>query len=181
MKKIAVLLFDGVEELEALAPVDILRRAGAQVVCVAVGESLTVRGRSAVDITCDALFSSVKDADFDAAVLAGGPGTDNMLSNPQVVEFFARHNKNGALVAAICAAPVVLRAAGALDGRKCTAHTSRVSQLQNCDSSSAVVRDANVITSRGAGTAVEFALAITEYIFGAQKAKDVATSICFMR
>ena len=181
MIKTLVLLFSGFEEIEALAPVDLLRRAGAQVVTAAVGPSLSVRGRSGVEIKADVLFDEVKTSDFDAAVLPGGPGTDALLSNSDVIEFFSRHNKNGKLVAGICAAPVVLKAAGALKDKKCTAHTSRVSELENCTETEPVVRDANLITSRGAGTALEFGLALVEYFFCHEKAKKVACSICFMK
>ena len=180
MKKVVVLLFDGVEELEAIAPVDILRRAGADVVAAAVSDRLSVVGRSGVEIKCDALFADVQNASFDAAVLAGGPGTDKMLADARVVQFFARHNAEGKIVAAICAAPVVLKAAGVLRGKRCTAHTSRVAQMENCDCSAAVVRDGNAITSRGAGTAVEFALEIVSALFSEKASKDVARAICFM-
>lgn len=180
MKKAVVLLFDGVEELEAVAPIDILRRAGADVTVAAVADRPTIMGRSALEIKCDALFADVQNASFDAAVLAGGPGTDKMLADPRVVQFFARHNAEGKTVAAICAAPVVLKAAGVLRGRRCTAHTSRVAELENCDASAAVVRDGNVITSRGAGTAVEFALEIVSALFSEKTSKDVARAICFM-
>lgn len=180
MKKAVVLLFDGVEELEAVAPIDILMRAGADVTVAAVADRPTVTGRSALEIKCDALFADVQNASFDAAVLAGGPGTDKMLADPRVVQFFARHNAEGKTVAAICAAPVVLKAAGVLRGRRCTAHTSRVAELENCDASAAVVRDGNVITSRGAGTAVEFALEIVSALFSEKTSKDVARAICFM-
>ncbi len=180
MKKAVVLLFDGVEELEAVAPIDILRRAGADVAVAAVAGTLSITGRSGLEIKCDAPFADVQNASFDVAVLAGGPGTDKVLADARVVRFFARHNAEGKIVAAICAAPVVLKAAGALEGRRCTAHTSRVAELENCDVSAAVVRDGNVITSRGAGTAVEFALEIVSAVFSEKTSKDVARAICFM-
>ena len=181
MKNVAVLVFDGVEELEAAAPIDLLRRAGANVCVVSVSGGKEIVGRSRIKIVCDAVLGEVKDADFDAVALAGGPGTNSVAENPAAVEFIKRHFERGALVAAICAAPVVLKKAGALEGKKCTAHFSRAAELENCDETAAVVADGNVITSRGAGTAVEFGLKIAEYLFSEKIAKDVAYSICFVR
>lgn len=174
-------MFNNVEELEAIAPVDILRRAGANVVVCAVGESLSIKGRSNIEIKCDALFNDVKDKFFDAVVVSGGAGVNDIVKNSDLLNFIAKHNQQKAILGAICAAPVVLKEAGVLNGKECTAHTSRVSELENCNISKAVVCDENIITSRGAGTAIEFALALTEKIFSKEIAKEVASSICFMR
>ena len=138
-------------------------------------------GRSRIKIACDAVLADVQGQDFDAVVLAGGPGTNDVLKNGDALEFISRHCKAGAIVAAICAAPVVLKAVGALDGKRCTAHFSRAAELENCDETAPAVSDGNVITSRGAGTAVEFGLEIVKKLFSEKVAKDVAYSICFVR
>ena len=179
MKNAVVLMFENVEELEAIAPIDILKRAGANVKIASLEDSLKVKGRSSVSLFCDCLLCDIKNEDFDIVVIPGGPGTNNVVANVQVAEFLQRHNQKGACIAAICAAPVVLKNAGILDGKKCTAHTSRIQELENCLSNESVVCDRNIITSRGAGTAIEFALKIVEKNFSAKTLKEVATSICF--
>ncbi len=179
MKNVIVLMFDNVEELEAIAPIDLLRRAGANVKTASLENSKIVKGRSSIAIECDTLFADEKQNNFDIVVVAGGPGTNNVARNKNVLNFIARHNEQGANISAICAAPVVLKASGVLDGKKCTAHTSRVNELENCLPDESVVCDANIITSRGAGTAIEFALAIIEKNFSKEVLEEVSTSICY--
>ncbi len=179
MKKAIVLMFDNVEELEAIAPIDILRRAGADVITASLENSKNVKGRSAIKIECDSLFADEQQNNFDIVVVAGGPGTNNVIKNTDVLKFVARHNNQKACIGAICAAPVVLKAAGILDDKKCTAHTSRVNELENCLENESVVVDDNIITSRGAGTAIEFALALVEKNFSKEIFKEVSTSICY--
>lgn len=99
MKRALVILFDKVEEIEALAPVDILRRARVDVTTAAVGESKTVYGRSGVPIEADELFSKAKAEDFDAVVLAGGPGTFDIIDDPELLDFLKSSNEKGALCA----------------------------------------------------------------------------------
>ncbi|MBO5255075.1 MAG: DJ-1/PfpI family protein [Opitutales bacterium] len=181
MKKVIFLMFDNVEELEAIAPIDYLKRANADVCLASLCSDVKVRGRSGIEITCDSLFANEKDKDFDMVVVPGGPGTNAVLKNEAVLEFIDRQYKKGSIIGAICAAPVVLKTAGILDGKKCTAHTSRRSELDNCSYSDAVVVDENVITSQGAGTAIEFALSLVEKLFSREIAKEVAVSTCYMR
>ena len=159
MKKALVLLFDKFEEIEAIAPIDIMRRAGVDVLTASLESGLCVVGRSGITVEADAFFKDVCRRNFDIVVLPGGPGVHN---------------------AAICAAPVVLDTAGVLAGTMCTAHACVAESLGNCDQSKRVVFDKNVITSRGAGTAVEFALKIVEILSGEKTSKDVAKSIHFI-
>ncbi len=181
MKKVIVLMFNNVEELEAIAPIDFLKRANADVCLASLSDNLQIVGRSNIAISCDSLFENQKNNDFDMVVLPGGPGTNDVLNNKSVVDFIAKQYQKGAIVGAICAAPVVLKASGILNGKRCTAHTSRLSELENVSTSEAVVVDGNVITSQGAGTAVEFALALVEKLFSTKCVKDVEKSTCFMR
>ncbi len=181
MKKVIVLMFDNVEELEAIAPIDFLIRAKADVCLASLTDNLQVVGRSGIAITCNSLFVDKKDESFDMVVVPGGPGTNWVASNSDVLEFVKRQYENGAIVGAICAAPVVLKEAGILNGKRCTAHTSRLSELENCTRSEAVVVDGNVATSQGAGTAIEFGLTLVEKLFSTECAKEVEKSICFMR
>ena len=121
MKKAAVLLFDKFEEIEGITPVDILRRAGVDVKTLSIEPTKTVVGRSAIEVKCDALFDDAKSDIFDAVVISGGPGTDRLLGREDVLEFVKRHNAEGKICAAICAAPVVLKAAGYLSTECATA------------------------------------------------------------
>ena len=181
MKTAAVVIFDGFEEVEAIAPVDILRRAGVGVKLAAVGGSLDVCGRSSITVRADALFSEIAESEFDAVVLAGGPGVRAAASDARLIEFFSRHFRAGQITAAICAAPGALSRAGVFSGVRITAHPSAVSEISNADvdARADVVRDGNLITSRGAGTAMAFALEIASALEGAQKALEVSSSICY--
>lgn len=181
MKKVALIIFDRFEEIEAITPIDILRRAGADVKVLTLGSTLNVRGRSSIEIKADALFSDCMDEVFDAIVLSGGPGTYDVADNISLLNFLKKHNSLGKLVCAICAAPIVLKNAGLLDGKTCTGHTSvmdRLGEHANCES---VVSDSMLITSRGAGTALTFALKIVEELFGKEKALEIAESICLSK
>ncbi|PWM28586.1 MAG: DJ-1 family protein [Verrucomicrobia bacterium] len=181
MKTAAVVIFEGFEEVEAVAPVDILRRAGVCVKLVAVGDRLQVCGRSSITVCADALFSEIAESEFDAAVLVGGPGVRAAASDARLIEFFARHFRAGKITAAICAAPGALCRAGVFSGARVTAHPSAMPEISNADidERADVVRDGNAVTSRGAGTAMAFALEIASALEGAQKALEVSSSICY--
>lgn len=179
MKRALVILFDKVEEIEALAPVDILRRARVDVTTAAVGESKTVYGRSGVPIEADELFSKAKAEDFDAVVLAGGPGTFDIIDDPELLDFLKSSNGKGRVMCAICAAPAVFDRAGIIGARKCASHPSVAELLPTRQPDLATVCDGNLITSQGAGTAVEFALSIVSDLLGGEKSAEIAKSICF--
>ncbi len=178
MKTATVVIFDNFEEIEAVAPIDILRRAGIGVTVAAAGASVSVVGRSGIRLTADKLLSEIEGENFDAAIISGGPGVHALANDPKLIAFVRRHFSERKLVCAICAAPVVLNNAGILNGKSVTAHQSVISILKDADTRADVVRDGNVITSRGAGTAVAFALEIVSALEGAQKAVDIAASIC---
>lgn len=180
MKKALVLLFDKFEEIEAIAPIDIMRRAGVDVLTASLESGLRVVGRSGITVEADAFFKDVCRRNFDIVVLPGGPGVHNLKGCEPVLEVLKKQAESGGLLAAICAAPVVLDTAGVLAGTMCTAHACVAESLGNCDQSKRVVFDKNVITSRGAGTAVEFALKIVEILSGEKTSKDVAKSIHFI-
>lgn len=186
MKKALVILFDKVEELEAIAPVDILRRARVDVTTAALGDSLEIIGRSGIAIDADEPFAEACKKNFDAVILPGGPGVYDILDmHPDDIApmrgLFERHLNGGEIVAAICAAPMVLAEMEILKGKKCTAHQSVADKIENADVSKNVVRDGCVITSRGAGTAVEFGLEILAALEGGNVADEIAKSICFSK
>lgn len=179
MKKVLVILFDNTDEIEALAPADILRRAGADVLTAAAGNSRRIVGRSGIPIEADSLLADVAAERFDAAVLPGGPGVFAALSDARLAGLLKRLDGEGALMCAICAAPAALGRAGIIGGRRCASHPSVAGELPSRDAAASTVRDGKLITSQGAGTAVEFALEIVSALFGGGRAAEVAGSICF--
>ncbi|MEI6437287.1 MAG: DJ-1 family glyoxalase III [Candidatus Omnitrophota bacterium] len=178
-KKVLVILADGFEEVEAIAPIDILRRAGLEVVVAGLSgrEQISARG---LRVTCDALLSDVRDqtASFDACILpGGGKGAENLAASRVVGDVVVSMHKAGKLIAAICASPaVVLAPLGILEGRKATCYPGTQKFLgagveyreEN------VVKDGNILTSRGPGTALVFGLAVLESLCGPASRDKIA-------
>lgn len=175
MKRVAVLLATGFEEVEAITPIDFLRRAGVEVVVTGIGSSV-VQGANSVRIQTDTTIENLK-GDLDGIVIPGGmPGSSNVAESKEASALIKRLNRDGKLVAAICAAPaVVLSPLGILDGKKATCYPG----MDQGFSASVifddhrVVADGNIITSKGPGTAGEFALALVQYLEGSEKAKQI--------
>lgn len=174
MAKVAVLLADGFEEVEAMAIVDVLRRAEIEVVIAALREGLVVSARK-VKIEPDALVDTVNADDFDMIVLPGGqPGSDNLNADSRVKNLIQDFNKKGKLTGAICAAPYVLANAGILKGKKATAYPGFQQKMGDIVyEEKSVVSDGTVLTSRGPGTALCFALAIVEKLAGSDRAAQI--------
>jgi 4-methyl-5(b-hydroxyethyl)-thiazole monophosphate biosynthesis len=177
-RTVLVLIFNGVEELEAVGPVDLLRRAGAEVTVASAGAETRVTGRSVLNLEADCPLEAVLAQQFDLVVLPGGPGVRHLRASPEVLRLLRMQVEAERLVGAICAAPVVLQEAGVLEGRRCTGHPSIAADLPRLDEHSPVVRDGPVITSRGAGTAILFGLALVEALFDGEMAASLARSIC---
>lgn len=173
-----VLLFDGVEELEAIAPVDCLRRAGVETTLASTGPSTRITGRNGIQLVADCLLGDCGEECHDLILIPGGPGHASLLENPLVIDLLKSHHASGKLVGSICAGPVVLQRAGILEGKQFTSFPATEDILPGRDPDQAVVRDGNVITSQGAGTALQFALALVEALCGAQVQGEVAASIC---
>ena len=179
MPTVLVILPQGVEELEAVAPIDLLRRAGCTVTVAALGEKRSVTGRSHLVLTADVLLADLPaDAPaHDCLLLPGGPGVALLRASPLVRALVASHHAAGALLAAICAAPAVLHDAGLLTGRRYTAHASMADELPAILGKERVVRDGRLLTSRGAGTAIDFGLALVEALVSPKKSAEIAASI----
>jgi protein deglycase len=175
--RILILVFDGVEEIEAVTPVDILRRAGAGVCMAAVGAGVEVTGRSGIRFAADRLLSGVVVEDFDVLVIPGGPGVAALRKEGRAAELAKEFAARGRWVAAICAAPLVLADAGLLAGRPHTAHSSTHAELGTPRPCERIVRDGKILTSRGAGTAMAFSLELVRILFGEEKASSIARSI----
>jgi len=173
MKKVLVVLAPGFEEIEALVPVDILRRAGAEVTVAGTAPG-PIAGRSRISVVPDTTLDRAGEG-FDMLVLPGGaPGTENLGKDERVCAVVKKMAEEGKLIAAICAAPTVLSALGVSRGRTVTSHPSvRARLLNEKISDERVVVDANLMTSQGPGTAMEFAFSLVEKLFGKEKAIEV--------
>jgi protein deglycase len=172
-----VILADGFEEIEAVTPIDVLRRAGAEVTVAAVGDGIHVSGRSGITFHADTTLAAVEGSRFDCVVLPGGPGVGRLRGDARVSAIVKRQHSEGGWIAAICAAPVVLKDAGILDGRRFTAHFSVAGELPGVLLDERVVVDGRLVTSRGAGTALDFGLSLVERLVSREKALSVAQSI----
>lgn len=177
MPSVLAILAEGFEEVEAIAPVDLLRRAGAEVTLAALGEGIHVTSRNGVTLHADTTLAAVESRDFDCVFLPGGPGTKHLRADPRVRTLVLRQHAAGRWLAAICAAPTVLHDAGLLAGRRYTAHFSVAAELPGILAEERTVSDGFILTSRGAGTAIDFGLLLVEKLFSADKAREIASSI----
>lgn len=169
MTRVLVPLAPGFEELEAITIVDLLRRAEIDVVTAALGAN-PVTGNHSIAVRADALLDDVLRDTFDMVVLPGGmPGARHLREDPRVLDCLRRHAAAGRRTAAICAAPSVLAAAGLLDGRAATSFPGFLDDAgpDVRRSEAPVVVDGTVVTSRGPGTAMDFALALIAELRGA--------------
>jgi 4-methyl-5(b-hydroxyethyl)-thiazole monophosphate biosynthesis len=176
-RKVLCLLAPGFEEIETITPVDLLRRAGAEVVIASLTGELLVTGRCSVSVQADVALSEVAEDEFDLLMLPGGPGVKALRADGRPAQLAKAFARAGKPVAAICAAPTVLADAGLLAGRKFTAHFSVHDELPAALGHERVVEDGNLITSRGAGTALDFGLALVRQLFGSAKADEIAKAI----
>jgi 4-methyl-5(b-hydroxyethyl)-thiazole monophosphate biosynthesis len=176
-RKVLCLLAPGFEEIETIAPVDLLRRAGAEVVMASATNEKTVIGRCQIAVQADALLSDVQTQDFDLLLIPGGPGVKVLRADGRPAALAKTYAQRGKPVAAICAAPTVLADAGILTGKRFTAHFSVHGELPSALAEERVVVDGQVITSRGAGTAIEFGLALVRHLFGETRAQEISRAI----
>lgn len=181
MKKIAVFFGSGYEEIEALTVVDLCRRAGIDTQMVSVTESLLVTGSHNITVTMDSMYDDVTFNELDMIVLPGGmPGTLNLEAHTALMERVDEFNKAGRFIAAICAAPSILGHRGILEGKKACSYPGFEKHLNGADVVfDSVVRDGHVITSRGMGCAIDFALEIISALCGEDEAKQKAESIIY--
>ncbi len=165
MSKIGIFMADGCEEIEGLTVVDVIRRAKMEIVTISITGKREVTGSHNVTFLADALASEVDYEELDGIVLPGGmPGTLHLGADETVNRVIREFAAAGKLVCAICAAPSVLGAAGILEGKKATCHPGFEEKLTGAvTGEEEVVVDGNIITSRGMGTAIPFALAIVRY------------------
>ena len=178
MKKILIPLADGFEEIETVTLIDVLRRAGLDVIAAGLSAK-ELKGAHGVRLVPDRALDAVKDQSFDMVILPGGqPGVDNLRKDGRVLEVLKRMKSEGKLIGAICAAPMVLRDAGLISGVKLTSYPSVESELSgSCYETESVVVDGKIITSRGPGTALEFSLKIVELLLEKKKSDELSQAL----
>lgn len=181
MKRLAVFFGEGFEEIEALTVVDICRRCGVEVDMVSVTDGRQVKGSHGIVISVDKTFSDADFGEYDMLVLPGGmPGTKNLEAHGGLMAQVDAFYEKGKYVAAICAAPSVLGHRGILKGRSACCYPGFESHLEGAHvTENSVEVSENVITSRGMGTAIDFALAIAGVLCGEDKAQEIAKSIVY--
>lgn len=178
MSTALVIIVDGVEELEAIAPVDLLRRADVEVTVASAGNSKTVTGRNGIQLGADRLLQELDGQSFDLVVVPGGPGHTALLEHDGLLDRLRAQDTRNGWIASICAGPLVLKKAGLLDGRRYTSFPGTAALLPGRDPVSPVVVDGKLITSQGAGTALLFGLALVEALCGKAVRAEIAASIC---
>lgn len=176
MPSVLIPLAEGFEELEAVAIIDVLRRAGVEVTVAGLKDG-PLKGSRGTVITPDTTLEAVMGRDFDMIVLPGGmPGVKHLKDDPRVLALLERFRRQDRYTAAICAAPSILAGAGMLAGRQVTSNPKFKDQVALAGVTyreDPVVVDGRLITSRGAGTAVPFALALVEILLGKARRKEV--------
>lgn len=181
MSKVYLFLADGFEPVEALAPVDVMRRAGINVVTVSIMGRTTVEAAHGVKVVADALFEECSFSDADALVLPGGSvGTDNLSACAPLRASIASANAEGKIIAAICAAPMVFGRMGILAGRRATCYPGCESELAGAKyTAAAVEQDDNIITACGPAASFEFGFSIIENICGGEAVAIIREQMCF--
>jgi 4-methyl-5(b-hydroxyethyl)-thiazole monophosphate biosynthesis len=178
MKKALVLLADGFEEIEAVSVMDILRRAGVEVSSAFVNAE-TVMGAHGIKLKADISLSEAARNEYDALILpGGGPGSETLASNDEVLKLVRLYHGKGKLTAAICAAPMVFARAGVADGHTVTSFPGFEHLFADYKTDPVVV-SGNLVTSRGPGTAVPFALKLTEILEGNSVCEKIKEDIIF--
>jgi len=166
--KVLIPLAQGCEELEAVTLIDLLRRADITVITASLTEQRQIKASRGVQLVADLALEDIMFDDFDMVVLPGGqPGTDHLNDDPRIHAILKRLVQADKAIAAICAAPLVLANAGLLEGKSATSYPGvlKADEWPNISlKNDAVVIDGKVLTSKGPGTAIDFALAIIEYL-----------------
>lgn len=178
-KKVLVPMGNGFEETEAVAMIDVMRRAGLEVTIAAVGDECTLTGANGIVLVADATLAQVEDGSFDFIALPGGhENALSLSSDPRIQAMLKAHAASGKPLGAICAAPTALHAAGLIQGAY-TCYPGYEGQIDPAHlvTDQQVVINGNIITSRGPGTALCFALAIVRLLVGEETAKQLQTGM----
>jgi 4-methyl-5(b-hydroxyethyl)-thiazole monophosphate biosynthesis len=181
MDRAYLFLADGFEEIEALTSVDVLRRAGLDVVMVSVTGGEIVTGAHDIPVLCDKDFDNCDFRDAALLLLPGGmPGAETLSNHGGLQKLLKRAVDEGKLIAAICAAPMALGKLGLLKGKRATCYPGFESYLEGAEcTAEAVVKDGAIITGRGPGVSIPFALKVVETLLGKAKAEELSRGMCF--
>jgi 4-methyl-5(b-hydroxyethyl)-thiazole monophosphate biosynthesis len=181
VKQVCVFLADGFEEIEGLTVVDLLRRAGVEVTTVSITESKTIHGAHGIDVQADKMFDEVEYLGQDMLVLPGGmPGTIHLGEHKGLEELLRKFDTDKKYIAAICAAPSVFGKYGFLKGKRATSYPGFEKELAGAEYvTERVVKAEHVITSRGMGTAIDFALELISVLLGKEKSEEIGKAIIY--
>lgn len=181
MSRAYVFLAEGFEEIEGLTVVDLLRRAGIETEMISIMEKREVTGAHGITVVADSLFDAHSYEEGELLVLPGGmPGTTNLAAHEGLCGLLKKYFAEGKKLAAICAAPSVPGRLGLLKGKDAVCYPGFEAQLEGAHvKRTSVAVDGNVTTSRGMGTAIEFALSLIEQLLGAKKAEEIREGILY--
>ncbi len=183
-KEVYVFLAEGFEEIEAITTIDLLRRAGLTTITVAIGDSLEVQGANHIPVIADIPLASVNYDNAQALVLPGGlPGVTNLNASEGLKDLLKKAYEDKKVLGAICAAPMVYGQLGFLQGREATCYPNFEEHLKGykpvAENQGVAIAD-NIITAKGAGCSVSFALALIEKLCDKQTAEDIAQGIIYL-
>lgn len=176
-KRVLCIITNGFEEIETVAPINLLRRAGAEVVVASIADGIHVTGRCQITMHADVKLDDVAAETFDLLLIPGGPHVAALRADGRAATLARSYAAAGKPVAAICAAPTVLKDAGLLEGRRFTSHVGVSQELPARIADQRVVEDRGIITSTGAATSVEFGLRLIHVLFGPAKVAEVSKGI----
>ena len=178
MPKVAIILAEGFEEVEAVAPIDVLRRAGVEVLIAGLSKEPVPSARN-VRIVPDLSVDELNPEELDMVILPGGSkGVENLKKDPRVEKLIKAMEEKGKYISAICAAPTALASFGVLEGKRATVYPALKENIKPAILvEEKVVEDKNVITSQGPGTALLFGLKLAEKLVGKEKAREVAKAM----
>lgn len=181
MAKVYIFMADGFEEVEGLTVVDLLRRAGIDIQMVSIMEKKSVAGAHNITIEADGIFEDIDFSDGEMLVLPGGmPGTTNLMKHQGLDKLLRDFDNKKKAIAAICAAPTILSNKGMLKGRDATCYKGMESEMSHANIVDApVVIDGHITTSKGVGTAIDFALSLIANLKGKDQAKRIAAQILY--
>lgn len=176
-----VFLAKGFEEIEALAQIDILRRAGLGVTTVSITNKKQVCGAHGVTVLADELFDTIDFSDATALILPGGmPGATNLASHSGLCEVLIEKQRNNCIIAAICAAPLVFGRLGLLNGKRATIYPGMEAEISNAVVTHAMVeKDGKIITGKGPAAAIPFAYAIVDALLGRGSSAAIAKGMLY--
>lgn len=179
MKNVYIFLADGFEEIEAITPIDVLRRAEINVTTVSISDNLQVKGAHDITVLTDATFNNCDFSDADLLVLPGGmPGTLNLDKHEQLKQLLVNFSNQNKLIGAICAAPLVLGGQGLLKDKNATCYPGFENKLIGAKTSDSPLEIADhIVTAKGVGAAMKFALQLVSMLKDEKLAKELASKM----